>query len=108
RFELEAVQAVDRFFGAGVRQVAVFDTGFHSTLPPAAYVYPGPYEWLEQGIRRFGFHGINHQYASRRAAQILGRDPQSLRLIVLHLGNGASLAAVRAGQSVDTTMGFTP
>ena len=108
RFELEAIAAVDHVLGAGVRQVAVFDTGFHATLPPAAFVYPGPYEWLGQGIRRFGFHGINHQYASRRAAQILGQDPQSLRLIVLHLGNGASLAAVRGGKSVDTTMGFTP
>jgi acetate kinase len=108
RFELEAIAAIDQVLGAGVCQVAVFDTGFHATLPPAAYVYPGPYEWLQQGIRRFGFHGINHQYASRRAAQLLGRDPESLRLIVLHLGNGASLAAVRGGKSVDTTMGFTP
>ncbi len=108
RFELEAIAAVDHLLGASVRQIAVFDTGFHATLPPAAFVYPGPYEWLAQGIRRFGFHGINHQYASRRAAQLLGRDPESLRLIVLHLGNGASLAAVRAGKSVDTTMGFTP
>jgi acetate kinase len=108
RFELEAIAAVDQVLGAGVRQVAVFDTGFHATLQPAAYVYPGPYEWLGQGIRRFGFHGINHQYASRRAAQMLGRDAQSLRLIVLHLGNGASLAAVRGGKSLDTTMGFTP
>ena len=107
-FELEAIAAIDQVLGAGVRQVAVFDTGFHATLAPAAYVYPGPYEWLGQGIRRFGFHGINHQYASRRAAQMLGRDPQSLRMIVLHLGNGASLAAVRGGKSVDTTMGFTP
>jgi len=108
RFELEAIAAVDQILGSGVRQAAVFDTGFHATLPPAAYVYPGPYRWLEQGIRRFGFHGINHRYASRRAAEMLGREPESLRLIVLHLGNGASLAAVRAGRSVDTTMGFTP
>ena len=108
RFELEAIAAVDKVLGAGTRQVAVFDTGFHATLPPAAYVYPGPYEWLDQGIRRFGFHGINHRYASRRAAQIIGREPESLRMIVLHLGNGASLAAVRGGKSIDTTMGFTP
>ena len=108
RFELEAVQAVDHFLGSGVLQVAVFDTGFHCTLTPDAYVYPGPYAWLEQGIRRYGFHGINHQYASRRAAELLGRDSASLRLIVCHLGNGASLAAVRGGKSVDTTMGFTP
>lgn len=108
RFELEAVQAVDRFLGSSVLQIAVFDTGFHSTLAPDAYVYPGPYAWLEQGIRRYGFHGINHQYASRRAAEVLGADSASLRLIVCHLGNGASLAAVRSGKSADTTMGFTP
>jgi acetate kinase len=108
RFELEAVQAVDHFLGSGVLQIAVFDTGFHCTLTPDAYVYPGPYAWLEQGIRRYGFHGINHQYASRRAAELLDRDSTSLRLIVCHLGNGASLAAVRGGKSVDTTMGFTP
>ncbi|HTA67264.1 MAG TPA: acetate/propionate family kinase [Bryobacteraceae bacterium] len=108
RFELEAVQAVDRFLGSGVLQIAVFDTGFHATLTPDAYVYPGPYAWLEQGIRRYGFHGINHQYASRRAAEVLGADPASLKLIVCHLGNGASLTAVRGGKSADTTMGFTP
>jgi acetate kinase len=108
RFELEAVQAVDQFLGTGVLQIAVFDTGFHATLPPDAYVYPGPYAWLDQGIRRYGFHGISHQYASRRAAEILGGDSASLRLIICHLGNGASLAAVRGGKSADTTMGFTP
>jgi acetate kinase len=108
RFELEAVQAVEQFLGRGVLQVAVFDTGFHSTLAPDAYVYPGPYAWLEQGIRRYGFHGINHQYASRRAAELLNTNSDSLRLVVCHIGNGASLAAVRAGKSVDTTMGFTP
>jgi len=108
RLELEAIQAVDRVFGPATPQVAVFDTAFHSTLPPAAYVYPGPYEWLDQGIRRFGFHGISHQYASRRAAHVLGRDPKSLRLVTCHLGNGASLAAIRDGRSIDTTMGFTP
>jgi acetate kinase len=108
RFELEAVRTVDRVIGPEVPQIAVFDTGFHSTLEPAAYVYPGPYSWLEDGVRRYGFHGINHQYAAGRAAAMLRRDPASLKLIVCHLGNGASLAAVRAGKSVDTTMGFTP
>ena len=108
RFELEAVQAVDHIFGSSVLQIAAFDTGFHSTLTPDSYVYPGPYAWLAQGIRRYGFHGINHQYASRRAAEMLRADPASLRLIVCHLGNGASLAAVRGGKSIDTTMGFTP
>jgi len=108
RFELEAIQAVDRVLGPGIPQIAVFDTGFHSTLEPAAYVYPGPYAWLEQGIRRYGFHGISHRYASRRATQILKADPETLKLIVCHLGSGGSLAAIRAGKSVDTTMGFTP
>ncbi len=108
RFELEAISTVDRVIGSAVRQVAVFDTGFHITLPPAAYVYPGPYSWLQEGVRRFGFHGISHQYASRRAAQLLGQDVRSLRLITCHLGSGASLAAICNGQSVDTTMGFTP
>ena len=104
RYELEAIDAAARAFGTP--QVAVFDAAFHSTLDRAAYVYPGPYEWLDQGIRRYGFHGISHQYASRRAAELLGR-PQT-RVVTCHLGNGASLAAVRAGRSVDTTMGFTP
>jgi len=106
RFELEAIQAVDEVVGPGVLQIATFDTGFHSTLEPAAYVYPGPYQWLDQGVRRYGFHGISHRYAARRAAELL--DAHSPRLITCHLGNGASLAAVRDGKSVDTTMGFTP
>jgi acetate kinase len=108
RFELEAVQAVDRVLGPDVPQIAVFDTGFHATLEPAAYVYPGPYSWLAEGVRRYGFHGINHRYVSGRAAALLGRVPASLKLITCHLGNGASLAAVRGGKSMDTTMGFTP
>jgi len=108
RREVAAIEAVDRVLGSGVTQVAVFDTAFHSTLEPAAYVYPGPYDWLEQGIRRYGFHGINHGYVTRQAARMLGRDPAGLRLISCHLGNGASLAAIRGGKSVDTTMGFTP
>jgi len=108
RFELEAVQAVDRVLGARVRQIAVFDTGFHSTLDPPAYVYPGPYAWLEQGVRRYGFHGINHSYISRRALQMLAPKFKASRMITCHLGNGASLAAVRDGKSIDTTMGFTP
>jgi len=104
---LEGIEAIENILG-NVQQVAVFDTAFHSHLPPAAYVYPGPYEWLEQGIRRYGFHGISHQFCSRRAAQILGRNLQELRLINCHLGNGCSLAAIREGRSIDTTMGFTP
>ncbi len=106
RMELAAVETVEAVLGPALRQIAVFDTAFHSTLEPPAYVYPGPYEWFEQGIRRFGFHGINYQYCARLAAETLGS--KSHRVILCHLGNGASLAAVRDGKSVDTTMGFTP
>ena len=108
RLELEAIEAAQRVLGTGVPQVAVFDTAFHATLPEAAAVYPGPHCWLEEGVRRYGFHGISHQYTSARAAEILGRDLKSLRMVTCHLGNGASLAAVREGRSIDTTMGFTP
>jgi len=105
--ELAGIEFVGKRFGA-IPQVAVFDTGFHKTLPESAYVYPGPYEWLAQGIRRYGFHGINHQYCAERAAQLLHRDPASLKVVSCHLGNGCSLAAIEGGRSVDTTMGFTP
>lgn len=105
---LEGIEAIEQILGNSVPQVAVFDTAFHSQLPPAAYVYPGLYEWLEQGIRRYGFHGISHQYCAQRTAQILGRNLDSLRLITCHLGNGCSLAAILNGYSIDTTMGFTP
>jgi acetate kinase len=105
KFELQAIDVAQRVFGQ-VPQVAVFDTAFHATLEPAAYTYAGPYEWVGMGIRRYGFHGLSHQYSARRAAELLGSD--SLRLIVCHLGNGASLCAIRNGKSVDTTMGFTP
>jgi len=104
---LEGIEALEKILG-NVPQVAVFDTAFHAQLPPAAFVYPGPYEWLENGIRRYGFHGISHQYCARRAGQILNRDLTHLRLISCHLGNGCSVAAIRGGVSVDTTMGFTP
>ena len=107
RVELEGIALIEKKFGP-VPQVAVFDTGFHSGLSEAAAIYPGPYEWAEQGIRRFGFHGINHEYCAGRAAQLLGRDTASLKLVTCHLGNGCSLAAIHDGQSVDTTMGFTP
>lgn len=104
---LEGIEAIEKILPT-LPQVVVFDTAFHATLPPAAFVYPGPYEWLEMGIRRYGFHGISHQYCAQRAAQILGKDLKQLRIITCHLGNGCSLAAVREGRSIDTTMGFTP
>jgi acetate kinase len=93
----------------GVPHVAVFDTAFHATLPPEAWTYPVPEIWTRDwGIRRFGFHGLSHAYCSRRAAELLGRPPDDLRLVTCHLGNGCSAAAVCGGRSVDTTMGFTP
>jgi acetate kinase len=105
---LEGMAVADRLFGATVPQFAVFDTAFQRNLPDAAAVYPRPYSWAEQGLRRFGFHGINHQYVAGRTARLLGRNLPGLRLISCHLGNGCSLAAIRGGGSVDTTMGFTP
>ena len=89
--------------------VACFDTAFHVTIPPAAAAYAIPAGWSEhQSLRRYGFHGLSHAYASRRAAELLGRPLEELRLVTAHLGAGASLAAVKGGRSVDTTMGFTP
>jgi acetate kinase len=93
---------------ATLPQVAVFDTAFYGDLPDTAYVYPLPYQWLDQGIRKYGFHGISHQYCAQRAAQLLGQDLPELRLISCHLGNGCSLAAIKNGRCIDTTMGFTP
>ena len=107
RAELEGVKIVQNLRGT-VPQVAVFDTGFHRQMPLSAAVYPGPYEWFESGIRRYGFHGINHQYCAGRAAQLLGKGPKSLKLVSCHLGNGCSVTAVNEGRSLDTTMGFTP
>ncbi len=107
RVELEGIELIERKFGS-IPQVAVFDTAFHSQMPPGAVVYPGPYEWIAQGIRRFGFHGINHQYCAERTAQLLGKELAALKLVTCHLGNGCSLAAIRNGKSIDTTMGFTP
>jgi acetate kinase len=107
RAELEAIEEIEKLF-SGIKQIAVFDTGFHKTLPLPAAVYPGPYEWYAAGIRRYGFHGINHKYCTRRAAQMLPVDSRPLKLVTCHLGNGCSLAAILDGKSVDTTMGFTP
>ncbi|TBR57158.1 acetate kinase [Westiellopsis prolifica IICB1] len=104
---LQGIQMIEQALGK-VMQVAVFDTAFHAQIPDAAAIYPGPYEWVEQGIRRYGFHGTSHKYCAQRAAHILDRDLESLRLIICHLGNGCSLTAIKNGRSVDTTMGFTP
>lgn len=93
----------------GVPQVAVFDTAFHQTMPEENYIYPTPYAWYEKyGVRKYGFHGTSHKFVSQRAAAILNKDIKELKTVVLHIGNGASLCAVKGGISIDTSMGFTP
>lgn len=102
---IAGIEAVERVL-PGVPAIACFDTAFHATLPPVAATYAIPMDWSERyGIRRYGFHGLSHSYAVRRAAEMVGRAE---RVVTCHLGAGASLAAIRAGVSVDTTMGFTP
>mgnify|MGYP001247232132 FL=1 len=93
----------------GVPMVAVFDTAFHQTMPEESYIYSLPYEYYEKyGIRKYGFHGTSHKYVSQRAAELMNRPLDQLRLITCHLGNGASITAVEYGKSIDTSMGFTP
>lgn len=92
-----------------VTQAGVFDTAFHQTMPPHAYIYGLPYEFYEKyEVRRYGFHGTSHKYVAMRAAELIGRPLKDLKIITCHLGNGASIAAVQNGESVDTSMGFTP
>ena len=92
----------------GVPQVAVFDTAFHSTLPPKSYLYGVPYEYYEKyGVRRYGFHGTSHKFVAEKAAKMIGRDWNDLKIISCHLGSGASIAAIDHGKSFDTTMGLT-
>lgn len=92
-----------------VKQVAVFDTAFHQTMPRESYIYALPYEYYEKyKIRRFGFHGTSHKYITNRAAEMLGKDVNEVNLIICHLGNGSSICAVKNGKSIDTSMGFTP
>ena len=105
--ELEGINVVADLLG-DVPQFAVFDTGFHRHMPAVAQTYPGPYEWFEHGIRRYGFHGISHQYCATRSAQLIQKDLKSLKIVSCHLGNGCSVTGIRGGRSVDTTMGFTP
>lgn len=93
----------------GVPQAAIFDTAFHQTMPKKAYMYGIPYEYYEKyKVRRYGFHGTSHDYVSARAAEILGKDRKDLKIVVCHLGNGASISAVKNGECVDTSMGLTP
>ncbi|MBM7560553.1 acetate/propionate family kinase [Fusibacter tunisiensis] len=92
-----------------IENVAVFDTAFHQTMPKSAYVYALPYEYYERDhVRRYGFHGTSHRYVSQRAAEMLGKPLEETKIISCHLGNGASIAAIKGGKSIDTSMGFTP
>lgn len=105
---LTGIRAFKEFL-PNVPMVAVFDTAFHQTMPEKSYMYSIPYDYYEKyGIRKYGFHGTSHQYVSERAAEMLGKPLDQLRLISCHLGNGASITAVENGKSIDTSMGFTP
>ncbi len=104
----QGIMAVEQLL-PGVPQVAVFDTAFHASMPEYAYLYPLPYEYYTKlHIRRYGFHGISHQYVAEKACQILGLDFTRQKIITCHLGNGASITAIDGGKSMDTSMGFTP
>ncbi|MFB3184515.1 acetate/propionate family kinase, partial [Staphylococcus pseudintermedius] len=92
-----------------IPHVAIFDTSFHQTMPESAYLYSLPYDYYKKyGIRKYGFHGTSHKYVSQRAAEMLGKPIEELRIISCHIGNGASIAAIDGGKSIDTSMGFTP
>ena len=104
---LEGIEAIESLLG-NIPQIAVFDTAFHRTIPPAAAQYAIPQAWTNLGIRRYGFHGTSHKYCAQKTAEILGKPLEDLKLITCHIGNGASLTAIKHGVSIDTTMGFTP
>ena len=92
-----------------IKHVGVFDTAFHQTMPEEAFLYAAPYDWYERfQVRKYGFHGTSHKYVSHMAAELMGKKPEEVNVIVCHLGNGASICAVKQGKSVDTSMGFTP
>ncbi len=106
---INGIKSAMSLFSSSTPSVAVFDTTFHSTIPPKAYIYALPYEYYEKyGVRRFGFHGTSHKYVSQVAADYLGKDIEKLKIITCHLGNGSSVTAIENGKSVDTSMGFTP
>lgn len=107
--QVQGIRSAQEVFGKEVPQVAVFDTAFHQTMEPKAFIFAVPYEFYENNsIRRYGFHGTSHRYVSERAAELLGKDRNNFKVVTCHLGNGASMAAVCNGKSVDTTMGLTP
>ena len=105
---IEGIRAIEAII-PGKPQVAVFDTSFHQTMPAEAYMYALPYRYYrDYAVRRYGFHGTSHRYVSQRVCEILGVDPSEKKIITCHIGNGGSIAAVKYGKSVDTSMGFTP
>lgn len=104
---LEGIEAIEKILGT-VPQIAVFDTAFHTTIPPAAAFYAIPQTWTEMGIYRYGFHGTSHKFCAQQTAKILHQSLAKLKIITCHIGNGASLTAIKNGLSIDTTMGFTP
>jgi acetate kinase len=106
---LKGIEAVRRLMGSGVPQTAVFDTAFHSTMPPESYLYAVPYQlYRRHGIRRYGFHGTSHRYVAYRYRKLAGLGKEQVRIISLHLGNGCSACAIAEGKSLDTSMGMTP
>ena len=107
---VQGIEAATAAFGKDIPQVAVFDTAFHQTMPPKAYMFGLPYEYYQKyGIRRYGFHGTSHRFVSARCCELLGRpDGMGTRIITCHLGNGSSIAAIRDGRVIDTSMGLTP
>ena len=106
---IQGINACTEVFGKDIPQVAVFDTGFHQTMPDYAYLYALPYEFYEvDGIRRYGFHGTSHRYVSQRCIDLLGGKAEGTKIVTCHLGNGSSISAVKDGKCLDTTMGLTP
>ena len=106
---VQGIRACIEVFGKSVPEVVVFDTAFHSTMPPKAYMYPIPYEYYEKyAVRRYGFHGTSPRYVSHRCAELMGQDLKDLKMITCHLGNGSSISAIQDGKVIDTSMGLTP
>ncbi|MCR5635685.1 MAG: acetate kinase [Clostridiales bacterium] len=106
---LQAINAAQEAFGKDIPEVVVFDTGFHATMPPKAYMYAVPYKYYEENkIRRYGFHGTSHRYVSAKCAELMGKDLKDIKLISCHLGNGSSITAIKDGKVIDTSMGLTP
>ncbi|MDL2253245.1 acetate kinase [Ruminococcaceae bacterium OttesenSCG-928-I18] len=107
--QIQGIRSAQQVFGPSIPQAAVFDTAFHQTMPPTAYIYAIPYEFYENnGVRRYGFHGTSHRYVSAQAAHFLGVPSENLKIVTCHLGNGSSITAVDRGKSIDTSMGLTP